>query len=459
MRSTRRLLDRTSFSALVLLTACGAAASCSSPDDGSPPGLADAGPEASTSADGGAPSEAGLLDVTVRDVTPPPFDGGPLPVVCTSDPCATSLVTTLALNASDPSEGYCALLRDGTVACWGANGAGQLGRGDSAGTSDHPTAGRVAGLSDIEELNHTCAVDKSGGVWCWGTGPYLRNDAGAPTTERTPIKLPLPPVRHVGVGMDVACASNDDGVLCWGSNANGQLAPLTTTPASTLLPPRPIDLPSGTPIREVLVGEASFALLEDGVTLSWGASAPLGRDSSLGPDPYPLAIPVAGISSIDLTRDNACATASGIGYCWGRLLYLVNDWGFVTGVDQTVPEPVQAPEPLVQIATTRAWAERKFGTPTLRPHRWCAVGALGSVYCWGFNESGQAGDGTKKHAYQAVRVEGLPTTAAQVKTMPDSTCALLTNGKVYCWGSNYYGQLGNGKLRIPSLVPKEVVLP
>ncbi|AKU95076.1 hypothetical protein AKJ09_01740 [Labilithrix luteola] len=43
--------------------------------------------------------------------------------------------------------------------------------------------------------------------------------------------------------------------------------------------------------------------------------------------------------------------------------------------------------------------------------------------------------------------------------MSDSTCALLTNGKVYCWGANYYGQIGNGKARMPTLVPEEVVLP
>jgi Regulator of chromosome condensation (RCC1) repeat len=457
MRSTRRLLDRYSLGATLLLAACGAAASCSSPDDGNETDSADAGPEATV--DGAALSDAGWPDVTMRDVAPPPFDGGPLPVACSSDPCVTSLVTMLGRDDSDRSEGYCALLRDGTVACWGANGGGQLGRGDDAGTSDSPTPRRVVGLSEIEELHHTCAVDKSGAVWCWGTGPYLRDGTGAPTTERTPIKLPLPPVRHVGVGTDVACASNDDGLICWGKNTNGQLAPLSTMPASTLTPPRSITLPDGPPIRDVLVSRASFVLREDGVTLSWGLNPPLARTSSLSADPYPLPIAVAGISSIDLTNESGCATASGIGYCWGDLE--VRDfYGYIVKpLLLTLPAPVVAPEPLVQIATTRLWLDKTAGTSTVRRQRWCAVGASGAVYCWGANASGQAGDGTKQHAYSAVKVEGLPTTAAQVKAMTDSTCALLTNGKVYCWGSNYYGQLGNGKARIPTLVPEEVVLP
>ncbi len=465
MHSTRRLLDRYSFTAALCLVACGGAASCSSPDDGGEPAPVDAGTEASATGDGGAPPDGGSPDATTPDVAPPPFDGGPLPVVCAAAPCATSLVTTLASDASDLGEGYCVLLRDGTVACWGANGAGQLGRGDNAGTADNATAERVVGLSDVEELSHTCAVDKSGGAWCWGTGPYLRDDAGARTTERAPIKLALPPVKHLGMGIDVGCASNDDGVVCWGSNAKGQLAPLTTTPAYEVLPPRSIQLPSGAPVREVFVGATAFLLREDGQTLSWGASPSLARLSSLSPDSYPLPIVLSGISSMDATRDNACATVSGVGYCWGYLVrnpigYFYETFGvdMDTG-DSTLPQPVVAPEPLVQIATTRSFVTGGFFDAVVRPQRWCAVGASGTVYCWGFNASGQAGDGTKLHAYQAVKVEGLPTTAAQVKAMPDSTCALLTNGKVYCWGANYYGQLGNGKIKVRSLVPEEVVLP
>lgn len=392
-------------------------------------------------------------------------------MVCSSDPCATSIVTTLALTPSDNGEGYCVLLRDGTVACWGANGAGQLGRDDHEGAPDDATAARVVGLTDVEELSHTCAVDKSGSVWCWGTGPFLRNDDGARTTERAPIKLALPTVKHVGMGMDVGCASNDDGVLCWGSNANGLLAPLTDTPAYMTLPPQPIQLPSAAPVREIFVGTTAFLLREDGQTLSWGARPSLGRLSPLSPDSYPLPISLAGISSMDTTSGNACATISGVGYCWGYLLrnaladfYATNFGIDVDMGDSSPPKPVVAPEPLVRISTTRSFATGSVSANgtfdgDVRPQRWCAVGASGSVYCWGFNANGQAGDGTKEHAYQAVKVEGLPTTAAQVKAMPDSTCALLTNGKVYCWGANYYGQLGNGAIKARSLVPQEVVLP
>ncbi len=453
MRFTRRLPDR-NFVFIVILTAGCAAVSCSSEDDGSGLERPDAGWEASTPDGEAEPSDAGF-DVTMKDVASPPFDGGPLPVVCGPGPCAKSLVTTLPSSDYDYDlqEGYCALLDDGTVACWGANEAGQLGRGDDL---DDAVPARVVGLSDVVRLDHTCALDKSGGVWCWGTGPFLRDDAGASTTERTPVKLPLPPATSVGVSVDVGCAVVDTGVVCWGANRNAQVAPLSTDPALDVLPPQPIPLPSGAPVRDVVVGKAAFVVREDGVTLSWGANPPLARASSLNPDPYPTPLALGSVSSIDLRRDCGCATVGGIGYCWGPGTRVTPSH---PPLDRALPEPVVAPEPLVQIATTKPEAYFDISTPVNKPQRWCGVGASGAVYCWGINANGQVGDGTKEAALQAKKVEGLPSTAAQVKTLTDSTCALLTNGKVYCWGANYYGQLGNGKLKVRSLVPEEVLLP
>ncbi len=455
MRSIRRLLDRNFsgvFVATVSLVTGGAVASCGSDDD--VPAIAtqdDAG------ADGPLGDAAGLDDDASADGSSPgdaaPFDGGPRAVVCTSPPCAVSLVGALGSSDSDRSEAYCALLDDGAVACWGANNAGQLGRGPDAGAADSARAQRVVDLPEMALLDHTCGIDKSGSVWCWGTGPFLTNDAGTVTTQRTPVKLPLPAVKSVAVGPDVGCASIDDDVVCWGRNTNGLIASFNSVSSSAVLLPQRVAVPAGAPIRGLRVSKAAFALRHDGVTVSWGANPPLARTSSLGPDPNPLPIPLAGISSMDLTSDNACAIAGGVGYCWGRANILPSP-----PFDRVVPEPVSTPEPVVQIATARSVRTAALGDSFVQPQRWCAVGASGSVYCYGYNGGGQAGDGTKEHAYEPVKVQ-LPEKAVQVSAFPDSTCALLVNGKVYCWGTNYYGQLGNGKMREPSLVPQEVVLP
>ncbi len=390
-----------------------------------------------------APVDAGAEDapVIVRDAAP--FDGGPLPIVCTSPPCTRALVTTVRsifdFDGQD-RDGFCALSSDGTVACWGANGRGQLGRGDEAGAPDSPKAERVAGLSKIVQLEHTCALDEDGAIWCWGTGPYLQNDAGAVTTERTPVKLPLPPATTMSIGEQVGCAVAAGKLLCWGSNSGGQIAPFDAEPSDSVLLPREIALPAGAPIRRVVVGQGTIVLRDDGTTMSWGRNPPIARVSSLNPDPHPDAVALNDIASIDLTGDVACATAGGIGYCWGGIRSF--------GAARWLPTAVATPEPIVDIAVASAGRAR-----------WCAVGVSGAVYCVGNNDGGQAGDGTKDHAYTAVQVKGLPAPAAQVRVTQNSTCALLTNGKVFCWGTNYYGQLGNGAHKDPSLVPQEVVLP
>lgn len=457
MRFTRRLLDRRSSSALVVVSTSAialAAWSCASDDE---PGRVDS-PDASS--DVASPPQDAAEDTYVQPRDAAVEDAAALPVVCASSSCATSLVTTLGPSTGSRAEGFCVLMQDGTVVCWGANDAGQLGRGADVGTQDSATPARVVGLSSIASLNHTCAVNENGGAYCWGTGPFLQSDADTMTTERTPVKLPLPNAKKVAVSGETACAVVDSGVLCWGSNADGQVAPLDVEPRSATLAPRSIPIAAGAPIRDLIIGRATFLLRDDGTLETWGANPPLGRRSPLFPDPNPRPIALGDFSAMDLTNDSACAAARGIGYCWGSIIPKASDPP-LTGPNlaNALPEAVAVPEPVAQIATTPNVVNDDFGTLISQPQRWCAATTLGNVYCWGYNASGQAGDGTKDHAYKAVKVAGLPAPVAQVKTTPDATCALLTTGKVFCWGSNFYGQLGNGKLKVASLVPQEVVLP
>jgi len=456
MHFTRRLLDPHRCGlivALSVLAASAAAVSCSSSDDPSESPPADAGVD-------GADTDASDAAVDSSDRDASTFDGKPRPVVCESSPCATALVTTLGRSVEERAEGFCVLLDDGTVACWGANGAGQLGRGEGEQEAlvDSSTAAKVVGLSSITSLDHTCAVDKSGSVWCWGTGPFSWTEDGGvvAATYTTPVRLDLPPVTKVARSFATACAVVGGDVRCWGSNALGQLGPMTETFNGE---PERAPLPDGAAPAALEVGNATFVLREDGSVVSWGGNPGIGRVSPSFPDPLPQLVSLASVTQIDSAYDNTCAVANGIGYCWGARVLPIEG----TVLERALPEPVAAPERLVQIATTRS--KSVFLLPdTVReftPFRWCAVGESGSAYCWGFNESGQAGSGTEEYAPRAVRVSGLPEgiAVAQVKTTVNTTCALLTNGRVYCWGSNFNGQLGNGLNRGKSLAPTAVVLP
>ena len=84
----------------------------------------------------------------------------------------------------------------------------------------------------------------------------------------------------------------------------------------------------------------------------------------------------------------------------------------------------------------------------------CALRSDGTVWCWGYNASGELGDGTTTDALTPVRVAGLAratpvqvsglTTATEVATAYRHSCALLADRTVRCWGYNNAGQLGDG---------------
>jgi alpha-tubulin suppressor-like RCC1 family protein len=73
----------------------------------------------------------------------------------------------------------------------------------------------------------------------------------------------------------------------------------------------------------------------------------------------------------------------------------------------------------------------------------CVLLDDGSVNCWGKNEYGQIGDGTKTNSLSPVAVDGI-TTATQISSGNRFSCAVLSGGSIKCWGDNDSGQLGNG---------------
>ena len=75
----------------------------------------------------------------------------------------------------------------------------------------------------------------------------------------------------------------------------------------------------------------------------------------------------------------------------------------------------------------------------------CALTPDGTVLCWGYNASGQLGDGTTTNRSTPAVVSGLPNgVALAVAAGGYHTCALTPEGGVVCWGDNFFGQLGDG---------------
>jgi hypothetical protein len=130
-------------------------------------------------------------------------------------------------------------------------------------------------------------------------------------------------------------------------------------------------------------------------------------------------------------------------------------------------EGLSQPTP-TRIATSGTSAVRQFavggvGTPFIglpqsyQTHA-CLVDAADSVACWGSNAYGQLGDGTTTDHGTPATIPHLDN-VVQVTTGGAHTCAVTTDGTAYCWGANNRGQLGIGEAGTPATVPQLVATP
>lgn len=325
----------------------------------------------------------------------------------------------------------CAWRLHGDVFCWGANMKGQLGDGTTAG---HSTPRLVPGLSDAVKVvvgagapdltGHTCALDGAGVVYCFGANSTGQLGDGTTLDRPTPATVgDLPPVVSLSSGAQHTCALTGSGdVYCWGRNSGGQLGDGTL-----------IDRPS--PTRTLNVSDAidiaagsfhSCALLRNGTVLCWGPNAygEIGDDSSLA-SPIPSA--VVGIEdAIEVAAGSfhSCARhANGEISCWGSDQYGELGNGAILA-ESRKPLPVQGlPEQAIELASGSGLCARIMSQ---------------SVWCWG----GQY-DAQDKYVLSNI---ALPVSGAARTISIAGSCAVLSDGQPVCWGSNQYGQLGNGTM-------------
>ncbi len=179
----------------------------------------------------------------------------------------------------------CALRQNNTVSCWGANDAGQIGvtRDPTINTPKHPTPVQVPNLTDVEKIalegDYSCALLKDGTVKCWGW-----NDSrilGAGTTDSscdTPIAIEgINDAIDIYAGYLHACViTTDASVKCWGGNFYSQLGVEDTdsdNDPDTEFEIYPIEMPFSTNLVQLALGSnATCGLYEDHSVKCWGCN-------------------------------------------------------------------------------------------------------------------------------------------------------------------------------------------
>jgi alpha-tubulin suppressor-like RCC1 family protein len=340
----------------------------------------------------------------------------------------------------------CALIASGGLKCWGRNFEGHLGDGTTTQRlTPVDVSGLTGGVSAIAAGGfHTCAVTTGGGAKCWGGNFSGQVGDGTTTRRLTPVDVSglAGGAIAIAAGAFHTCAVSNGGALkCWGSNS-GQIGDGTATERLT-----PVDVSGLTGgVSAIAVGvNHSCALTTAGRVQCWGfnANGQLGdATTSNRLTPTDASGLSSGVSAIDAGSFHTCAASSSGGVkCWGN--NPVGQIGDGTSFNRITPVNVSGLTSGVSAITAG------------REHT-CALDTSGGVKCWGNNSGGQLGDGSTMTRLTPTGVSGLTSGVSAIAARGDHTCALVTNGAIKCWGSNGFGQLGDGS-NTRRLTPVDVI--
>ncbi|MEZ4736825.1 MAG: CARDB domain-containing protein [Caldilineaceae bacterium] len=277
---------------------------------------------------------------------------------------------------------------------------------------------------------HTCAVTESGGAKCWGNNDNGRLGDGSLTRRTLPTDV-LDLTNGVSMieagGQHTCVLTTAGGVLCWGQNNYGQLGNGSTIDQARPVPV--VGLSSG--VKAVAAGGShTCALRQDNSLTCWGDNT-YGQigDGTTTHRSTPVEIIAGGVSAIALGSIHSCILLQSGGVrCWGDNNN--GELGNGTNTENHTPVDVVGLSSSVVSLTTH------------RDHT-CALLNSGVAKCWGANDSGQLGDGTKTSRNQPVTVTALTTSLNAISAGGLHTCAVTIGGGVQCWGANESGQLGN----------------
>jgi alpha-tubulin suppressor-like RCC1 family protein len=405
------------------------------------------------------------------------------PVV--AQPAAAAVAQVNNIIAIDAGTYHtCAVTNISGVECWGNNTSGQLGNSVMT-QSSIPVS--VQGLNaPIQQVAtgsaHTCALTDAGGVLCWGSNSAGQLGNGTTTPSASPVNVSglSSGVFAITAGNNYTCAVLGDAsiggtVKCWGYNNSGQLGTGSTVNSSI-----PLTVPDLNKVTAISAkagyGSGHTCVITSGSVKCWGlnSSGQLGNNStivSFSP------VQVSGISdatSLAVGLKHTCAVTSAGLMCWGalgtslsaRVPVLVSEAGALHGLTGggnfscglTTTDGVQC------------WGDNTFGTlgngglpqSATTPqnvtglaadvrkvvgglYHACALTTTGTVQCWGSNAYGQLGDGTPVQRAIPIQVPGLIGIGSSTRLAPSAvhTCALIAN-HAQCWGANLSGVLGDG---------------
>jgi alpha-tubulin suppressor-like RCC1 family protein len=359
------------------------------------------------------------------------------------------LSSTIPLAAQTPfipriAAGYShslSITSAGAVAAHGENRGGEIGDGTTTprlspvylGSPDDRGWTQVA----VGDFRST-AITTTGEMYSWGSNGYGQLGDGTLNDHRTPTRTAAPAGTiwagvAAGYGHTLALTSTGE-LYTWGDNYYGQLG--IGTAVRTLARQR-IAPPAGKLWTQVAAGyNFSLALCSNGSLYTWGdnTNGQLGDGTTAARTSAVLVAPPTGQQWVQVTGGfwSAAALSSD-----GALYTWGNNYegqlGDGTKVGQLSPMRLAPP-------AGQRWLQVAVGYEHM-----LAICSDGSLYSWGDNYYGQLGDGTNRSKLMPVRISP-PAGKKWVQVAAGSyhSLALASDGQLYTTGYNYSGQLGDG---------------
>lgn len=356
---------------------------------------------------------------------------------------------------------YCAILNDNSLSCWGKNSNGELGSGSTSNLTS-PNAVNVGSGRTVSKVimtqsssnNTTCAILDDASVKCWGYNAQGQVADGTTTDRSSPSAVKLTPSTFLTSVKDIMFTSNylspdsvsvcailnNDSLSCWGYNANGRLG-LNDTANRTYA--SAVSVGVGRTVKKMYGSLAGFmcVIMDDSNVKCWGKNdaGQLG-DNSTTERTYPVAITFPSSKTVkelvlgNLGSNCAIHTDNSLS-CWGnnyrgQLGLGTND------ITVYVPTAVNLSSKTVKsVVSTSDYVT-------------CLILNDSTVKCSGDNVYGSQGTGVSQFyttSFADVNL-GSGITAVELRSEYYGVCALASDNKVYCWGSNEKGKTGYGSL-------------
>jgi alpha-tubulin suppressor-like RCC1 family protein len=358
----------------------------------------------------------------------------------------------------------CAISGAGNTFCWGSDANGMLGDGGSDTDTKEPILAVQGASFHQNEVfkslslgnGHVCGITASGRGFCWGEGSGGRLGDGNNSQSSLPVLLNTDFFQDVSSGTDrpkeIASAeasscflSSRGDVFCWGEEGHDELGNGSEESADIPDWVNTSSIDTYERFTTLALGKSSACSISSlGRSLCWGdnSTGQTGISSVTG---YPEVIgSLSGDDNfiqIAVGPSHACGIKSdGKAYCWGD-----NSTGQRGSSLSIYPDY----EPFI-VDSGNMLNDERFVSLSIGFDFSCGLTALGNLYCWGSNSTGQVGDGVGGGGAILIPTRVSEANLANdeaflsVSTGDSHACALTTRGNSFCWGSNWQGGIGDG---------------